>query len=502
VSEHDGHGAPSSSPRPSTAPATPQKPGGPSERANGADTKLTADERAELEQLRAENEQLRTERELAATGAGGGNGVRAARRRRFGWRAPVSALLIVFGCILAPVSVHAVWSANQVSNTGRYVANMQPLIHEPAVQRAVTDKVSAAVSSNLNVTGLANSAAAQLNARGNTRIATLLKSFGPSLASAVDGFIHSQIAKIVASPAMARAWTLVNQKAHAQIVKALSGQGNGAITVSNGKVVVSLGPFIDVVKKRLVNRGLTIVNSIPSINPTIELFSAKYLVKAQTGYRAINRLKILLPVLSLILLGAGVYIARRHRRALIGAGLGLAASMFVLAAALAIARSIYLNSVPSAALPADAAAALYDTLVRFIKEGLRTLLVLGLVVAAAAFLTGPSVTAVRAREGMKSAANWVRSRGDSRGLSTGPVGAWTYAHRRLLRIAAVAVFVLIFVFWSRPTGLVVLVLAILLLVVLGLIELIGRPSAQAEPVGPAVVPEGLNLPSASKDSGT
>ena len=74
--------------------------------------------------------------------------------------------------------------------------------------------------------------------------------------------------------------------------------------------------------------------------------------------------------------------------------------------------------------------------------------------------------------------------------------------RALLRIAAVALFVLIFVFWSRPTGLVVLVLAILLLVVLGLIELIGRPSAQAEPVGPAVVPEGLNLPSASKDSGT
>jgi hypothetical protein len=36
------------------------------------------------------------------------------------------------------------------------------------------------------------------------------------------------------------------------------------------------------------------------------------------------------------------------------------------------------------------------------------------------------------------------------------------------------------VFWGQPTGVVVIVIAILLLVVLGLIELIGRPPAQTE----------------------
>ena len=45
-------------------------------------------------------------------------------------------------------------------------------------------------------------------------------------------------------------------------------------------------------------------------------------------------------------------------------------------------------------LPADAAAVLYDTLVRFIRDGLRMLLVVGLIVAIGAFFTGPSVTAV------------------------------------------------------------------------------------------------------------
>ena len=64
------------------------------------------------------------------------------------------------------------------------------------------------------------------------------------------------------------------------------------------------------------------------------------------------------------------------------------------------------------------------------------------------------------------------------GVSTGPVGEWTYAHRRGLRIGAVALFALIFVFWGHPTGLVVIVLVILLLLVLGVIELIGRPPAE------------------------
>jgi hypothetical protein len=445
---------------------------------------LGADERAELERLRAENAALRS-RPSPPEGAPGGP-AGAARRHRPGWRGPVATLLIVLGCILGPVSVIAVWTANQVSDTNRYVENVAPLIHEPAVQSALTDKITAQINAHIHVQALTNQAADTLSSKGLTRVGTLLHTFSGSLAGAVGGFIHTQVAKIVASPQVANLWVQVNRTVHAQLVKALSGQGNGSITVSNGQVVMNLGPFIDVVKKDLAGRGFTLVNNIPAINPTVGLFSAKYLVKAQSGYRLLNDLKIVLPILTLLLIAAGVYIARSHRRALIGAGLGFAASMAVLGIALAIARSIYLNSVPSSVLPANAAAVMYDTLVRFIKDGLRTLLVVGLIVAIAAFFTGPSVTAVRARGAVSGALGWVRSSGERAGLRTGPVGSWTYAHRHALRIAAVALFALIFVFWGRPTAVVAIVLAVLLLVVLGLIELIGRP-----PVAPAAQPQAV-----------
>lgn len=396
----------------------------------------------------------------------------------------MATILVVIGCVLAPVSVLAVWAANEVSNTSRYVATMEPLIHDPAIQNALTDKITAQITTRLSVTSRADQAAAELSSRGLPRLSTLLKSEAPAIASGVAGFVHSQVHKIVTGPRFAQAWVQANTLVHQELVKALSGQGSSSVSVKNGQVVLALGPFIDVVKQDLVKRGFSLVSKIPAVNPTLTLFSAKYLVKAQTGYRLINDLKIVLPILTLLLLALGVFAARGRRRALIGAGLGLAASMLVLAAGLLIFRGIYLNSVPTSRLPADAAAALFDALVAFIKQGLRTVLVAGLVVAAGAFLAGPSVTAVRIRGAFARGLGRIRHGGEQAGVHTGPVGTWTYAHRRALRISAVALAVLVFVFWGQPTALVAIVIAILLLVALGLIELIGsRPPAQPEAAG-------------------
>jgi hypothetical protein len=436
-----------------------------------ANHELGQDERAELERLRAETAELRHQG--------------PARRRRFSWRALVAVVLIVLGCVLAPVAVLGVWAGNEVSDTGRWVATVEPLIHDPAIQNVLTDKITNQITSQLNLTGTIDQASAQLDSKGLPRISSLLKTFGPQIASAVTGFIHSTVHTVISSQAMANAWVQVNTVAHQAVVKVLSGQGNGAISTSNGQIVLNLGPLIAVAKQDLVARGFSLASNIPPVSPTLALFQAKDLGKAQAGYRLIKALKIVLPILVLLLLGAAVYVARGRRRALIGAGLGLAASMLVLGVGLLIARSIYLNSVPPSVLPGDAAAAAFDAMVHFIKVGLRVVLVVGLVVAIGAFFTGPSRTAVQTRSGLKSGMDWIRHYGERRGVSTGPVGQWTYLHRRSLRIGAVALFALIFVFWGQPTALFVIVLVILLLVVLGLIELIGRPTAEPRAAGQA-----------------
>jgi hypothetical protein len=126
-------------------------------------------------------------------------------------------------------------------------------------------------------------------------------------------------------------------------------------------------------------------------------------------------------------------------------------------------------------LPHDAAAVLYDTIVRFLRAGLRTILVLALVVAAGAFLTGTSVTAVRTRHSLATGIGWLQGSAEHAGLRTGPVGVWVGGHKRALRIGAVTLAGVALVFWGRPTGKVVIGLALGLLVVLAIIEFLARP---------------------------
>lgn len=434
---------------------------------------LGPDERAELDRLRAEVRDLQERAEGRA-------------KHRIGWRGPVASLLIVLGCLLAPVSVLAVWTATQVSNTSRYVENVTPLVHDPAIQGALTDKVTSAITTRLDVPAYVNSAASALGSHGLPRVSALLRGAAPAIAGALTGVIHGQVHKVVSGPAFARLWVQVNTVAHAQLVKALSGRGGRAVSVSNGQVTVSLGPFIDVAKQNLAARGLTIVTSLPPINPTMTLFSSTYLVKAQTFYRLINDLKTVLPIVTLVLLAAGVYVARSHRRALVGVGLGLAVSMLVLAVGLLVLRGMYLSSVPDSKLPADAAAALFDTIVRFIRDSLRALFAVGLVIAAAAFMTGPSTAAAGTRRSISSGARWLRRTGEMHGVRTGPVGRWTYEHRKALRAGAVALAAVVFVFSGPPSVTEVVLIVIVLLAILGLIELIARPPgrpAEAVPGG-------------------
>jgi hypothetical protein len=392
----------------------------------------------------------------------------------------VAAVAIVLGCVLAPVSVLAIGIANQVSNTDRYVANVTPLISEPAIQQALSAKITAEITSRVDIKTLTAQASDELAKANMPRLSNLIGTFEGPIANGVNGFIGTAVARIVASPAMATLWVQGNRVAHAGLVRVLSGQGSGTFSVVNGEVVLSLGPMITEVKNRLIDRGLTIVDKIPPVNATFPLFAAPNLQKAQHGYRLLLTLKWVLPILSIALLVGGILVARVRRHALIGAALGFAASMLVLAAGLTIARSVYLNSVPQATLPPDAAAALFDTLVRFLRQALRVLLIVGLVIAAGAFLTGPSAAAVRTRRAVTSSIGRLRARGEEAGLNTGPVGEWTGAHKRILRVAAVGLVALIFVFAGQPTLALTIWLVIILLLALGIIELVGgRPAASA-----------------------
>ncbi|HYN17739.1 MAG TPA: hypothetical protein VEY96_06625, partial [Actinomycetes bacterium] len=383
---------------------------------------LTAEERAELERLRAENAALRAQvrqDSAAALDTEPSPGAGPVARQR--WRTILATFLIVLACVLVPLSAVAVWTRNQVTNTDRYVATVAPLANDPAIQNAVADQITAQVFRYIDVQGLTNQAVDALAERGLTpALADQLRALAVPIANGVQSFTRSQVGKVVESDAFADAWVQANRVAHDELVKALTGEGGGSVTVENDTVSLNLAAFIETVKQRLVDAGFSVAARIPTVNASFVLFQSDDITRARGAFNLLNTLGVWLPIVALVLLVLGVYVAKDHRRALIGAGVGIAVSMVVLALALTVFRSIYLDAVPAAVLPHDAAAVLYDTIVAY----LRTVLVLALVVAVGALVTGQSATAVRTRQRLTAAIGRLRGGAEHAGWRTGPVGTW------------------------------------------------------------------------------
>jgi hypothetical protein len=189
---------------------------------------------------------------------------------RHRWRTIVAVLLIVIGCVLAPLAGVAVWARNQVTNTDRYVRTVAPLAADPAIQAAVADQITTQIFTYLDVQGLTNQAVDALAEQGlRPQLADRLRGLAGPLASGIQSFVRTEVAKIVQSQAFADAWTQANRVAHQALVKALTGQGDRAVTVANDTVSVNLAPFIQTVKQRLVDSGFDLAaRSLRSTPPS------------------------------------------------------------------------------------------------------------------------------------------------------------------------------------------------------------------------------------------
>ena len=382
------------------------------------------------------------------------------------WRRALVAILVIVSVVLVPLAGLSIWVRNLVLDTNHYVDTVAPLAHNRAITDLVAERATNRLFQEVDVEAQAKDALPER--------AQFLA--GP-LSSGVQTFTHDAAQRVLATEQFATVWKEANRRAHAQVVKLLTGEGKN-IAVKNDKVVLDLSAVIDEEVKRLDQRGVTVFDSVAKKqkNLQVELFDAGQLQKARSAVHLLDRLRIVLVVLVFVLLGAALALSGNRRRTLMRWALGIVIAMAVTAALLALGRSAYL----SVAKNHDAAGAAFDILVRYLRNGIRVIAALGIIVALAAFLSGPSRLAVRIREGAKSLIGGAGRKADEAGWTPGPVGTWVGAHKVGLRIAGVAVAVLVLFLWSSPRPLTLLVLALLLLVYLAVIELVGRSAEVAD----------------------
>lgn len=453
----------------------------------------------EVERLRAQVARLEAEKEAA--GAEGPAEAQAGRRSP--WWAISSAVLIVIACVLAPLSVTSVWASSTLSDTQHYVDTVAPLAKDPAVRNAVADDVTAAILDNIDAQAVTNDVLAALAAQPRVppRVANLLPALSVPLTNGIENFTRDQVDKVLASPQFATVWEQVNRVAHEQVVKVLEGNAGGAVSAQGNQITLQLGPIIALVKDRLVAQGFTLAQNIPAIDKTFVLVQSGSISKMQRIYQLLNTLGTWLPFIALAFLAGGIALARDRRRALVKGSLGVVAAMVTLGALLAIARLWYVGATPGNVLTSSAAGEVFDTLVRFLRTGLRATAVLFLIIALAGFLSGPSAGAVRTRRFFEGGIGSMRGSAEAAGWNPGWVGTFAYAHKQALRIAAVIAGGLVLMFWTRPSAWVVIVTAFVVLLFVLVVEFLARPPAEASGgTQPEKAPAGEPVPAQAPGS--
>ncbi|MDF1604541.1 hypothetical protein [Nocardioides sp. YIM 152315] len=449
---------------------------------------MTEEKPSEVEELRAELARLRSE----VHGPAPTSELPVETSGRTGWWRPVVAtVLIILMAVLAPLSVVARWAHDTVADTDRYIETVEPLASDPAVQAAVIDRITTEIVTRLRVESVTERAIDALADRGLPPLAaSSLQALSSPLSDAIEGFVEDQVTGLVESDEFESAWVEANRQAHTQLVAVLTGKDSDTVEVSDNAVSINLATLIDAVKQRLVDRGFNLAAQLPTINAQFTIFQSDDITKAQTAFRLLEAINTWLPILALLCLAGAVAVGRSRRRTLIAGTLALALSMIVLGAVLNASREIYLNAVPTDQLPTDAAAAIYDTLVHFIRLNLRAVLVVALAIAFIAWITGPEGAPAALRRGATRTFGAVRQGGDRVGIDTGAFGVTLHAYRTPIRFAVLGGALLLYVLRDHPTGSFAIWLIVVAAVILLLVELLSRPPdpAAAEEAGAAPPP--------------
>ncbi|MEI5584284.1 MULTISPECIES: hypothetical protein [unclassified Agromyces] len=437
--------------------------------------------RARIAELEAENRSLRAAvpEVPAAAGARAATSAPAARPRRHRGRTVAAVALVVIGLLLAPVAVVSAWARLQLIDTDRFVSTFAPLGEDPAVQAYIGDEVVGAIEEQVDIPQLTSDVfdgirSLDLPPRAEDALGLLE---GPA-AEGLSSLLQQTVDRVVTSEAFADVWAAALRGSHRQFIAALQGDPDAALAIGDdGTLSVQLGPIIEQVKSRLADRGVEFAAAIPVIERSVVVAKVDSLVLIQTMYALAVAVGTWLPVLVLVLLAAGVLVAKRRSAALVWTAGGLALVMLLTLAGFGTGRLFFVGTVSPSIMPAGAAEAIYGGLTDLMVSTIVALAVLAIAIALIAWLSGPWRPARAARGFADDGFGAVRRAAEERGVTTGRFGA-ALDRSRVAAYVVIAVIASLVLWFSRPIELSTVIWTVVLaLFAVALVELLRRPGA-------------------------
>ena len=421
--------------------------------------------------------------------AGGAPAKKKPRARRT--RIIIAWVLVVLASLLIPISVISVWAIRTVTNTDQYVATMAPLATNPVIVTHLADKATDELFSTHIVQD-----------KVTTALPPAAKPFVTPVVAQVKTYTNQLALRVFESPKFAQLWDTLNRHSHQSVVNVLTGKQTPLQKklAQGGQVVINLSPALGQLIDKADSRGITVFDPLKPILTQGDHLSLTVVSKQQVQqysgiFNLIVKLKWAVPAIALVLALIGILVGVDHRKVLQRMAVGVSLVSLLLLAVLSLGRSRFLNVAGVHDLNTQVAAAVWDTLLRFLKADLRWMLLVAVLVAIAMWLIGPARYAVWVRIHVAQAARWLAAQ--ARGLSSGAgqavsgservrhVGSWIDEHIAGLRIVGAVVAGCIVLFGGNMTGVSLLVILIVLVVYLGLLQLVAIWARRVELTGPA-----------------
>ena len=376
--------------------------------------------------------------------------------------------LVVVSVLAVLVSTLALWSRGVIFDTETYVKVVAPVAEDPEVRKAVSTYVAGKAVE-----------AADLRSRIEDALPSDAKVLAPALTRSLQTFLVDEIEKFLSTPLAQRLWVDINRFAHQQLITALRDQ-NRYVTVGRNDVKLNLLPLVAVALQRLEARIPQLLGrdvTLPKIDPATapdeirtllqdalgrELpadFGSITLLRGSQGYEAkqalrlFNDLVIVVVVVTVVLIVAALLVSVRRWRTALWLGVGA-----LLAFVAARVVEVRLEQAVVDAVKTQGGVAVARSIIGSAVGSLNTFLVwiavAGAIVAVAAFLAGrPEWLDAMGR-------GFAKLFGVASDLSTPDTaaGRWMAEHLDLLRIAGVAVAVVVLLFVTGSLTAVVVVL--------------------------------------------
>lgn len=377
---------------------------------------------ARLSALEAENERLRAALPLAVDSRRSrGGGARALR-------SIAATLCLVIGVALVPAGVLVSWAKGQLVDEDRFVQTFAVLADQPAIQQAITERVTQAIDDAVDIDGLTKSLFDGIGSLGlPERAGSALNLLRGPAASGVRSMIENGVGAFVDSEAFASAWQSALRVSHRAFVAAVTHEpsADSAVRIDpNGQISVQLGPVIDGVKQHLIDQGIQLAGLIPTVQVTIPLVHSDLVPMVALIYSVTTVVGWWLPVVVILLLIGGVSVAPRRGAATMSAGVGLVLGAGLTLTAFAIAEVALRMQAGELGVSAEALAAFYTQVVAAMRDAAVVIALLGVVVFVLGFTQGESALSKRFRAWMRGVNVRLVTWGANRGLGSDAVGVW------------------------------------------------------------------------------